>query len=183
MMKCPKCGKYADHQTFKTDPKRYYLGNKWTEMFKRRAKTDISYRRREKICSKCEASFISVEMWEGYLTAMRSEIEYLQDGHKQQASEMSELLKIISDTYIQLNSLNTNNIAAHKFMQRSKSLLIGMLRDSPEKAPFDVSTKDGKVIVHSGKRVSKKVIEFIDHNFGDLDPSFNMNIVRVVNME
>src|SRR5438067_10219766 len=77
-MKCPHCEAYGEHPVVRTDPKQYYWDDEATEMFKRIAGKDISYRRRIKRCVKCGRKFSSVEMANIFLEALVKEVQQLE---------------------------------------------------------------------------------------------------------
>jgi hypothetical protein len=66
-MRCPYCNAYDEHRVVKTLPKHYRWDDDATEMLKRISGKDISFREREKQCSKCGVEFVSVEVWKGFL--------------------------------------------------------------------------------------------------------------------
>jgi len=66
-MQCPHCGEYNEHRTIRTYPGHYKWSDEATSLFIDISGKDLSFRQRTKRCSKCNRSFIAVEMAKNYL--------------------------------------------------------------------------------------------------------------------
>lgn len=77
IMECPKCGKIGEYPVVKTNPRVLMRANK-TELFKRIAGKDVSYRRRTKRCSNCKGVFETLEMPDLFFDSLLGEIERLE---------------------------------------------------------------------------------------------------------
>lgn len=82
-MQCPQCGRYDNSECVKSDPGHYRWSDETTDLFKRIAGQDLSFRQRTRQCSNCGAEFPVVEMYKKYLSALIEEIQRLTGEVKQ----------------------------------------------------------------------------------------------------
>ena len=99
-MKCPHCGRRAEHPVVQTDPANYHWNAERVSFFERIAGQDISYRLRRKECSGCDREFETVEMALMYLRSLMGEVERLE----QQVQTLGADLKLAHEERSRLQS-------------------------------------------------------------------------------
>lgn len=146
-IKCPSCGNYHNNYCIKSDPGRYRWSDETTDLFKRIAGQDLSFRQRIRQCSNCGAEFPVVEMYKKYLSALIEEIQRLTREVKQLTWSKQSLQKASERSEAKNKALEEEN---HRLLEENR-VMKAKLKAIDDIAKTEVSDRENYDNVTSGE--------------------------------